>query len=143
TNHLVATLNFTNELAAGSAIMRTQSVSFPIAVPAGSARLLVQVDSEDEVVEKRETNNGLLSDQALRIPTTLSFQFPRTRIAENASNPVLPALLLRNGDLSVPLTANITSGDTTELTGPAMVEFRAGEGSTPVEFTVRQDGIPD
>src|SRR5262249_9102864 len=53
------------------------------------------------------------------------------------------ALLNRTGDLSQPLTVNLTSSDTTEATVPATVSFAAGQQQVNFSISAVDDTILD
>src|SRR5262245_54017578 len=59
------------------------------------------------------------------VPATLILSSPATSLSEVAGPNAVGALLNRTGDLSQPLTVNLTSSDTTEATVPATVTFNA------------------
>ncbi len=139
----VATFAFTNNLAAAGALARTQSVSLPINGPAGDLRVLVQVDSRDEVVEAVEANNVAGATNLTTVPLALTLQLPAAEIAEDTGTPTLPATITRNGPRTSALTVTLTNSDPTELNVPASVVIPAGAASASFNVTVLPDFIAD
>src|SRR4029079_164809 len=133
---MIASFEYTNVLAVGDSLVRTQHVTIPQDARAGNARFAVQLDANDQIDEKNETNNFFTATESLAIQPVLSFNLPVTSISEAAADPHVAALISRNGDLSVPLTVPLTSSDTKEITVPPSVTFRAGDVSVPVVLFV-------
>jgi hypothetical protein len=124
----LATLNFTNLIAAGSALTRTQSVTIPAASVLGNLWFAVQADSRNDFVEISEANNLGVATNATLIPAVLSLQLASSQIAEGASQPVV-ATVTRNGSRVAPLTVTLNNGDPTEISIPAQVTIPAGQAS--------------
>lgn len=143
TNRLLGQFTFTNDLAVGSSLTRTQQLSIPADVRAGNAWLAVTVDAEGAVTERNETNNTSAAPQPTVIQPALTIQTALNSIREDASDPRLSGLVTRNGDLAEPLTVVLTSSQSTEMAVPATIVFRAGDLAVPFVMTVQQDGEPD
>ncbi|MBI5388491.1 MAG: hypothetical protein HZA90_27820 [Verrucomicrobia bacterium] len=137
-----AVLDFTNDLAAGDTLWRTQAVVLPLTFPAGTNQLIVRVDAWDEVFELDEDNNVLLITNLTLIPASLSLQVPLTQVEESASSPIL-VTLARNDHLDQPLLITLSVSDTNELSLPASVQMPAGMSIGTVELSVLRDGLVD
>jgi uncharacterized delta-60 repeat protein len=66
-----------------------------------------------------------------------------TSMSETAGPNAVTALLDRTGDLSQPLTVNLTSSDTTEATVPATVTFAVGQQEVGFSVSAVDDTILD
>ena len=97
----------TNDLPASAAAPRSRLVSLPAGLSAGNYTLEITADSEGSVYEGTENNNATTAPGTLTVPGVLEWQVPVTEIAENAVQPVIPALLHRNGDLTLPLVVSL------------------------------------
>ncbi len=136
-------LVFTNLIPINSSLTRTQTVLLPANLPAGISRFQVEVDYGQSVLEANESNNVASSAQLVNVPALLTLQAAVTNIEENAAHPNIGMLVIRNGDLAAPLTVNLASSDTGELTVPPTVVINAGQRSAIFAATVQADGIPD
>ncbi len=139
----LGSFTFTNQLAIGAGLLRTQQVTIPDLLKAGGARLRVDLDTEQTVAEQNEGNNSTIALQVLNIPAKLTLQIPSNRIAEDAAPPEISALVMRNGDTTAALTVTLSSSDVSELTVPPTVVINAGESSASFKSTAHQDGIYD
>jgi hypothetical protein len=110
----LGTFAYSNTLAPGEFLSRTQLVTLPVSGVSGKTRLLATVDARDEVFEEWETNNLSFADNDLTIPVSLTLQLSSSQISENATAP-LRATLTRNGSLTQALTVTVTNSDPSEL----------------------------
>ncbi len=79
-------------------------------------------------VEDTSRQSSTLTLQISSVPTFALSIAPAT-IKETAGANAATATLTRTGDLSLPLTVNLTSNNTSQLTVPATVTFAAGQSS--------------
>jgi subtilase family serine protease len=121
----LVTLTFSNTLATGASLLRTQYVAVPLNGPSGETRLAVTVDARDDVLEDNETNNTTFATEVLRVPVALSLQLSSAQISEDATVPIR-ATLSRNGDTAQALTVAVTNGN------PAELSFVPGLATPPV-----------
>ena len=138
----LATFVFTNNLAIGSTVTRTQSVVLPVASPLGNVWFAVQADSVADVFETTESNNFGVASNPTAIPAVLSLQLSATQVSEGAAQP-LRAIVTRNGGRALPLSITITNSDATELSAPTNVVIAAGQASVSFEVFGRTDGLVD
>jgi hypothetical protein len=138
---LLATFAFTNDLAAGGFLGRTQQVTLPRLAAAGEFFFVVQADSGHAVVEATTTNNTAEASHATQVAAVLTLSLPVTQIAENTANPALSATVTRNGDRSQPLTVTLSNSGPTHLNVPASVIIGAGQFSMAFQVTVLDDGV--
>lgn len=134
---------FSDALAPGQFLTRTQSVTLPLNGPADSVWFGVELDSRNDVIEEVETDNLTWATNATGVPLLLTLQLAATQIAENTVPPTLRATLTRNGDRSLPLAVTITNSDPTELSAPTKVVIAAGEFAAEFNLIVQPDGIVD
>ncbi len=135
----LARFDFTNGLAAGASLWRTQAVALPITGPAGAVWLGVETDGLGEIAEENEMNNFALATNATLAPLRLTLQLPLTQISEDAANLLFVGTVVRNGDPAGPLTVALTSSDTNEMIVPAAVTLPAGQTSAGFTARVAQD----
>jgi hypothetical protein len=140
---LIGAFIYTNNLAPGASITRTQQVTIPLIGLAGDLQVAVYVDAANNVLEQDETNNAALALNEMEVPTALSLYLSITNVLENTSTPNLPCLLSRNGDLSAPLVVAVASSATNHLLVPSTITIPAGIATAPFAATVLDDGIPD
>ena len=139
---LLGTFTYTNSLAAGQSLMRTQSVTIPLTGLAGEVRMAVVVDSGNNLVEQDETNNMALAVNDLQVPLALTLFVPATNVVKNTPAPNLNCLVSRNGDLSAALVVALGDTATNLLQAPASVTIPAGVATAPFAVTVLDDGVP-
>jgi len=139
---LLGAFTYTNDLAVGSSVTRTQQVAIPVLGLAGDLRVAVWVDTDNTVIEQNETNNSALAFSDLQVPLVLSLALPVTSVLENTSTPNLPCLISRNGDLTSPLVVSLNSSGTSHLLVPPSVTIPANAASAPFNAKVLDDGIP-
>src|SRR5262245_4828622 len=77
------------------------------------------------------------------VPATLTLTIPATSVSEAAGADAVGVLLNRTGDLSQPLTVNLTSSDTSEATVPATVSFAVGQQEVGFSISAVDDTILD
>ena len=130
---------FTNTLAAGEFIIRTQSVVVPVTGVAGDWRVVVAVDAATVLLEGCETNNAALAAVSTHITQGLTLQLPFTQIAEDAANPVFSCTVVRNGSVASLLTVALSSSDTNGIALPASVVIPAGQSAGTFSARVVRD----
>jgi len=108
-----------NNLAPGQFIVRTQTVAIPFTGLAGTLRAGVRVDAYDEVTELDEANNTAVAATATDIPLTLTLDTPDATTTEGAAP--LPIKVIRNGDISGPLTVAFSNSNPAEVSIPTNV----------------------
>jgi subtilase family serine protease len=140
---LLGRFHFTNDLAIGAALTRTQTVVLPPTALAGEIWFGVLVDSEAMVVESNETNNAAWSDATTFVPPALTVTLPVSSVAENTGNPALTALVQRNGSQSNALEVALASSHTNKLFMPPTVTIPAGQASATFTATILWDNLPD
>ena len=132
---------FTNTLPPGGFLLRTQSVTLPIYGAVGAVWPGVIVDSGNDVVEQDESNNTGIAAASMAVSAQLTLALPVAIIAENAPDPVIRALLTRNGSRAQPLAVSLASSDASGVTVPPSVTIPANQPSVVVLLTVHQDGV--
>jgi hypothetical protein len=140
-SRLVTSFTFTNLLAAGDHLQRTQTVTIPLTGASGNLWFAVVADSGGELVESSETNNVAVSTNLTSVPAALSLYLPINRVAENAQPATFNCLVTRNGDLSGAVVVALASSDTNHFVVPAGLTIPAGVASAPFTGTVLDDGI--
>ncbi len=138
----IAILSFTNEVAAGAALVRTQQIVLPWEITAGAMPLTLLVDSDHVIAELDESNNAGSASPSPSVPAVLALQLSTSTVSETAVDTDWVALVTRNGDPTSALTVNLTSGDPASLTVPATVTFKSGENSATFKLAAKHDGIP-
>ncbi|MCW5556084.1 MAG: hypothetical protein KIS67_28500 [Verrucomicrobiae bacterium] len=138
----LATLAFTNALAVGGAITRTQLVTIPSSGILGNLWLAVQADSRGDVIELNEANNLGVATNSTLVPAVLTLQLSISQVTEGASQPVV-ATVTRNGSRAAPLTVTLNTGDPTEVSLPAQVIIAAGQASASFNIVALADGEVD
>lgn len=134
----VGTFTFTNVLAPGAFLTRTQDVTAPLASPLGNTWLAVLADSRNEIFEGSETNNLGIAATPTAIPARLCLQLSATAVREGAALPVL-VTVTRNGNLNTPLAVTLTNSDDTEIKAPAGGAILAGQASVTLEIFALSD----
>jgi len=138
----IGVFTFTNSLAAGSSLTRTQQVVIPLTGLSGDLRAAVLVDSGNTVLEQNPTNNAALALNDLQVPAALTLSLPVTSVTKNTSTPNLSCLVSRNGDASLAAAVSLTSSATNLFLVPASVTIPAGAASAPFSATIIDDGVP-
>ncbi len=133
---------YTNNLAGGASVARGEQVTLPLASLAGDLRVVVVVDSNNDVVEQNETNNAALATNDIQVPLTLSLNLPATSISENSLPPTLGGMVARNGDLTSALVVSLASSATNHLLVQGTTTIPAGLATAPFTATVVDDGLP-
>ncbi|HEY9171068.1 MAG TPA: CARDB domain-containing protein, partial [Verrucomicrobiae bacterium] len=137
-----AMFTFTNDLATGAFVSRTQAVTLPFSGPAGDLVVLVQLDSRNDVIESVEGNNVGTATNRLTVPLVLSLQLATSSGAEGTSG--LKATVTRNGAAgSGALTVTITNSDDTELSTPANVIIPPEATTANFSFKALNDDLLD
>lgn len=139
----LAYFNFTNVLAPGASLARTQVVTIPATGPAGTLRVGVEVDAQQGVVESNETNNTTLADATTSIPATLTLNVSASQTVENAPSPALTARVSRNGNLTSALLVTLASSDISEITVAPNVLIPANVSSAAFDLSAVADGVVD
>ncbi len=138
----LGTFRFTNQLAVGVSLERTQSVTLPVASPLGDTWFMVRVDSQAEFFETTETNNLALATNATAIPAVLTLELSGAQVSEGSPQP-LQAVLTRNGSRAQPLSVTIINSDPTELSAPTNVVIAAGQASVSFSVFGLADSVVD
>jgi hypothetical protein len=131
----------TDSLAPGAFLVRTQEVTVPISGPAGSLYFEVKVDAYNEVQELNEANNLAASPDPTDVPLWLSFDLSSTTTTEGDAP--IQARLLRNGDLSAPLSITLTNDNPGQLSGPTNLVIAAGSAWVDFQLQGVADGVVD
>ncbi|MDJ0840768.1 MAG: CARDB domain-containing protein [Acidobacteriota bacterium] len=142
-DRLLAEFDDVYALAAGESVTFTPLVTLPADVIEGNVYLVVAVDSDNQIEEDNETDNAAVSQSAMLIPGTLTVTMSASAIDENADPPVLTGYISRSGSILSPLTVDLVSSDTGELTVPAQVTIPAGQSGVGFEAQVVPDNIVD
>ena len=137
----LAEFRITNSLLVAQSLTRTQTVSLPPDLLAGSWRFLVTTDSRGDAFESNESNNTTASATNSEVPLALTLTLPVTELLEGA--PGVLATVTRNGDRSSPLSITITNGDPTEIEVTNSVVIPAGQSGTTFLVRPLLDGIVD
>ncbi len=139
---ILGVFTYTNNLASGSSVTRTQQVAIPVVGLAGDLRLAVMVNSDNNLLEQTSTNDFALAINDLQVPAALSLSLPVTSVPENTPTPNLAGLVSRNGALGSAVVVSLASSATNHLLVPASVTIPAGAASAPWFATVLDDGVP-
>ena len=138
----LSTTPFTNSLAPGEFIARTQSVVVPLSSTLGNVWFAVAVDSRGNITEENETNNLRVAESPTLIPAVLTLS-PATSVVSEAVSQPLRMTVTRNGSRTAGLTVTISNPDPSELSAPATVVIPAGQASANFDLTPVADGIVD
>ncbi len=138
---LVGAFTFTNGLAAGAGVIRTQQVAIPPTGAAGDLRAAVFVDSDNGVIEQAKANNTGLAANDLQVPLSLSLVLPVTNVLESTPTPALASLVSRNGDLSAPLRSPAGEFLDQQSHGACECHHPGGRSLLPFTATVLDDGV--
>jgi hypothetical protein len=125
---LLATFAFTNGLAVDQSTNLTQTVTLPQFVQ-GNQWIVVKANALASFFELNTTNNTGLSTQAVVVTPTLLLSLSQATVSESAGTNSVTATLARNGDISAPLTALLTTVTGTNLFVPASVTIPAGQSA--------------
>lgn len=109
----LAEFEFTNSLAIGGFLARTQTVFFPDSLPALPGWLLLSVDQFDNVVELSEANNLAWTDAPVPVQPGLHLSLSSETLAEGAS--AIQGTVRRNGDTTEPLVVSLTNDQPARL----------------------------
>jgi CARDB/Immunoglobulin domain len=139
---LLNRFTFTNDLAPGESLTRTQQVEIPSTGLSGNLQMGVYVNSADTFVEQDETNNAALAPDDILVPTALSLDVPFRSVSETTPNPNVPCLVLRNGDMTQAAVVSLASVPGNNLTVPASVTIPAGVATAPFTMSVVNNGQP-
>ena len=144
----IKSLLVTNTLSAGDFLLRTQTVTVPLASPVGATRFVVLVDSANQVVEANEANNIALATNTTAIPAVLTLQLPVSQLSEGAA--AVQATLTCNGAVDLPLSVTVTNDRPGEISfslGSAVssltVTIPAGSASAQFDVRALTDGVVD
>ncbi len=137
----LADFRFTNNLPAGSAVIRTQSVVLPPTLAAGPYTVSIQLDADDELVESSVANNIASAPVQTIVPAALDLSFDLAAISEGGG----PATgtVRRNSDPLASLVVTLANPSPADLTVPATVEIPAGAASVTFLVSAPLDGITD
>ena len=123
---LLGTFAFTNGLAINQSTNITQTVTLPQLVQ-GNQWVVVKANALASFFEPNMSNNSGISTQAVDVTPTLGLTLAPTTISESAGTNSVTATLSRNGDLSAPLTVQLSTATGTNLFVPASVTIPAGQ----------------
>jgi|GEM_PF-477428 len=137
---LLGSFVFTNTLAPGALITRTQSVEVPI-FASGTFLLAVEVDSANEWYEVDEANNYRLAAQTLTLTPALGLSFSRESVAENAGSEALSLTVTRAPVAGIGLAVVLDGALAGKLVLPGSVVIPAGQGAVVVRVGVRDDAL--
>ncbi|MCL4785535.1 MAG: immunoglobulin domain-containing protein, partial [Verrucomicrobia bacterium] len=138
----LATFLYTNSLAAGGVLTRTQSVVIPPASVLGNLWFTVLADSRNDFIEGSEANNVGVAGEATLVPAVLTLQLTFNQINEGSSQPLV-ATVTRNGSRATPLTVTLTNGDPTQLSFTNQIIIPAGQASASFHILALLDGVVD
>ena len=132
---------FTNSLAIGGSLSRTQFVNVPLNLPANPGRLTLVVDIFDTVVELTETNN--FTQSATNIPVTprLFLTFSANNIIEGGSNVL--ATVTRNGDTNAAISVTLSNNFPARLVMTNQVTIPAGANAATFPIALPVNGTVD
>ena len=143
-NGAVATLaefRFTNSLAAGESLIRTQSVVLPFSLAAGPVNFLVTTDFRGDWVEENEANNARLATNLTAIPAELTLTLALGDVTEGS--PPFTGTLTRNGPTTAPLVVALTNSRPDKLTVTNLVTLPAGSPTATFTLTPVRNGLVD
>jgi hypothetical protein len=137
---LLGTFAFTNGLAAGQSTQLTRMVSLPQFVQ-GNHWLVVKANASASCFEVDTANNTGISTQAVAVTPTLLLSLSQASVSESAGTNSVLATLARNGDISAPLTALLTTATGTNLVVPATITIPAGQSAArfwigPIDYSI-------
>lgn len=138
---LIGSFIYTNNLAPGGSISRTQQVTLPLTGLAGNLQVGVYVNPASNLVEASMSNNAALAQDGIEVPLTLSLNVPVTSVLENTINPNISCQVLRDGDLSQAINISLTSSATNALAVPTVITIPAGVATAPFVATVLNNGL--
>jgi hypothetical protein len=127
-------------LSAGASVTRTQAVNIPTGGDAGLLRLIIVADASGIVHEADESNNIGISANGMNVPLTLTLTAGGSSVVEGGA---MSMTVTRNGIRNTPLTVNLFSSDTTELTLPVSVIIPAGAAFISFSGSAPLDGLFD
>ncbi|MCX6904954.1 MAG: hypothetical protein NTW03_16040, partial [Verrucomicrobia bacterium] len=137
----LAEFRFTNTLAAGDFLVRTQSVVLPSSTVAGDLVCFVTVDSGGEVVEFSESNNLTFATNLTALPAQLSVSLARGDVKEG--DPAFTGTVTRNGSISGDLLVAITNSRPDKLAVTNLLTIPAGALSANFTITPLFNGVVD
>ena len=138
---LLGDFRFTNSLPAGTALVRTQFVTLPPTLAAGTYLFRIELDPRSEVVEPNVANNTASTVASTIIPAALQLTGSDSRMIEGA--PALNFTVFRNSDPTEPLLVHLTNSQPSEVTAPDSVTIPAGRDSVTFAVSAPLDGIMD
>lgn len=121
--------------------VRTASFVAPVTLSPGSYRVVVRTDAGNGVLEEVETDNAAIAAAASTVSPSLKLNLSTGTASENAGS--VSATVVRNGDLSQPLTIALTTSDASEATVPATVTIAAGQASVSFAIGLVRDALVD
>ena len=134
-DQLIATFAFTNTLAPGGSITRTQSVTLPL-FGLGNRWFVVRIDSADSVFEVSEANNSAVGSSPISTPLGATLALSPPTVTEGG---LATATLTRNGGVSNPAVFSLTSFNTNRLAVPASVNFAVNQSAASFSVTSVED----
>jgi hypothetical protein len=139
----VATFVYSDTLAGGDSVVRSEMVTVPPLGSAGLGWLVVAVDTRHAIIESDRSNNVAISEHPVQVPLELLLTSSVSAIREDAADPRVRIVVTRTGHVGTPLDVSLSSSDTSELTVPEQVTIPAGSYSVAFHALVQNDGIVD
>lgn len=135
---LLGEFRSTNALDPASVLVRTQVITLPAGLAAGTYTVAVEVNPRREYLERSADNNVAVADPGTVIPRSLEFRVDSGELLEGAA-PV-EVTLARNSDPADSLVAMLTNGLPAVLEIPESVTFAAGQQSVRFPARFKPDG---
>lgn len=131
------------DLAAGASRQLSAEFLLSMQSPAGTFRILAQVDATASVREEDEDNNTFTAAIETVIPLQLRLTTNRSSFPESAGSNAATGRVTRNGPTTQPLSIQLTNSDPSEIAIPASVTIPVGQASVNFPIGALMDGIPD
>ena len=132
---------FTNSLAIGGFVSRTQFVNVPLNLAANPGRLTLVVDVFDTIVELTETNNFAQSATNITVTPRLFLTFSANNIIEGGSNVL--ATITRNGDTNAAISVTLSNDFPARLVMTNLVTIPAGALAATFPIALPANGTVD
>ena len=137
---LLGTFAFTNILAPGQTITRTETVQAPV-FAGGTFRVGVWVDSGNDVVEPIKTNNYSEAAQPLTLAPALTLTFSSETVAKSVGTNAFNAILTRSSVSSNALVVTLDCAQALRLNLPVSVTIPAGQVAVVFPVSVLNDHL--
>jgi hypothetical protein len=136
-DQLIATFAFTNSLAPGLSITRTQNVTLPL-FGSGNRWFVVRIDSGDSVFEVSEANNAAIGAAPISTPLGATLSLSPSTLSEGGT---ATATLTRNGGVSNAAVFDLTSFNTNRVLVPASISFAVNQSAASFSVTSVEDTL--